>query len=96
MKRWLAAAALLAAVSAAQAQGQGPTHEAASIESLKQAYLACDRLMSNQRVAAPLAQRCASIGERLQQRAFDGDFDRLIAWWQRERAALTALSRPLP
>lgn len=63
---------------------------APSVEQLMAAYLACDRLMSRQRVEPALAQRCAAVGERLLQRGFDGDFERLIAWWQGARAPIAA------
>jgi hypothetical protein len=63
----------------------------AALEPLKLTYLACDDLMSRQKVALAAAQRCAAVGQTLQQCAFDGDFDRMIAWWQRERAAARLL-----
>ncbi len=83
-------------IGAANAQSQpAPTNTraTASIEQLKAYYLACDAIMSTRRVDAALAQRCASIGQQVQERAFGGDFDEMIAWWQREREAARA-ARP--
>lgn len=83
---WIAVAAALAA-AAVQAQPPVDTCGKLSIDTLKAAYLACDRRMSSQRVDTTLAQRCGAIGEALQQRGFGGDFDRLIDWWRQERGA---------
>jgi hypothetical protein len=76
------------AMGGAFAQPAAPEPQpVASVASLKAAYLHCDHVMSSQRVDTALAQRCAAVGEELKQRAFGGDFARLIAWWNSERAA---------
>lgn len=68
--------------------------DAVSIEWLKATYLACDRITRAQRVPAAIAERCGEIADQLRLRAFGGDFERLIAWWEAERrvgeAAATA------
>lgn len=61
-----------------------------SVEQLMAAYLACDRLMSRQRVEPAFVQRCSAIGEQLLRRGFDGDFERLLSWWQGARAPIAA------
>ena len=30
-------------------------------------------------------QRCSAVGEELLKRGFDGDFERLLAWWRQEK-----------
>ena len=80
---WIAAAALV--VLPTRLHAEGGACDAVPLEQLKSSYLVCDQVMSRQRVEPLLAQRCAEIGEALKQRAFDGDFERLIAWWRRER-----------
>ncbi len=79
------ALAVALAPCAARAQIDPGRLEAVSIEWLKSAYLACDRVMRTQRVAPAIAQRCGEIGDHLRHRAFGGDFEQLLAWWQAER-----------
>ena len=83
----IAVAVALLAAAAAHAQTEPVAIDTAPIEWLKSTYLACDRAMSNSRVDADFAQRCAVVGERLKQRAFGGDFDKLLEWWRTERHA---------
>ena len=85
-KHTLIGLALGLAFGAAAGQPDSPEpYPAASVPWLKAAYLHCDRVMSNERVDADFAQRCAVIGEQLKQRAFGGDFAQLIEWWKGER-----------
>lgn len=60
------------------------------LERLKSTYLACDRASSQAMLDAATFSRCAMVGETLLRRGFDGDFERLIAWWraEKERGAL--------
>jgi hypothetical protein len=62
----------------------------ASIDELKQVYLVCDRTASRQILDMESAAHCSSVGEALQRRAFDGSFDRLLAWWRVEKHAASA------
>lgn len=59
--------------------------ESLTIDALKSAYLACDRETSRNRMEPATASRCIAISSALMERAFDGDFDRLIAWWREEK-----------
>ena len=60
--------------------------ETLQVDALKSAYLACDRQTSRGRMDPATASRCMAISSVLTQRAFEGDFDRLIAWWRAEKA----------
>jgi hypothetical protein len=65
------------------------------VERLKAAYLACDHVSSQRPLLAEESRLCLEIAEVLKVRHFDGDFDRLIAWWraEKQRAAALASSR---
>jgi hypothetical protein len=63
--------------------------KALPVDALKVAYLACDRETSRGRMDPGIASRCMAISSELMQRAFEGDFDRLIAWWRTEKARAT-------
>jgi hypothetical protein len=39
------------------------------------------------------AAYCSSVGETLQQRAFDGSFDRLLTWWRTEKLHAVSASQ---
>ncbi len=78
------AALLLAAANPARSAEAGEV-----VAALKQAYLACDRRAAQRRLAPAEMQACASIGERLLQQGFDGDWDRLLAWWRVAREDLS-------
>ena len=58
---------------------------ALSLDHLKATYLACDKLATETLLAAGDYQRCALVGDELLERGFDGDFDRLLAWWRVEK-----------
>ena len=78
--------------SVAFAQAGTGTLAAVPIDQLKRVYLACDLAASRQVLDIASAAHCSSVSEALQQRAFDGSFDRLLAWWRSER--LHAVSAP--
>jgi hypothetical protein len=75
------------ALSATVAFAQAGTSKLASaqIDELKQVYLACDRTASRQPLDMALAAYCSTVAEVLQKRAFDDNFDRLLAWWRAEK-----------
>lgn len=52
----------------------------ASIEELKALYLACDRASTAEALTRADVKMCSTIYEALKHRAFDGDFDKLLAW----------------
>ena len=84
-----AALVLLAASpvpSPAQAQAPDRRHLAsASVEALQRTYLECDRVATNTRLDLASAAHCSMVGEELKHRVFDGDFERLLAWWRANR-----------
>lgn len=57
-----------------------PTSSGASIEDLKRLYLECDRASIAQRLTQGEVMFCSIVYEALKRHAFDGDFDRLLAW----------------
>lgn len=90
---------LLQIFSAASAFAQGPPRflPTVALAELKQVYLACDQAASRQLLDMETAAHCSFVGEALQKRAFEGNFDLLLAWWRTEKlntrdAELDALS----
>ena len=72
---------LAAAFACAPARAE-PAKElvAASIDQLKRAYLGCSREALDGGLSKPGIMHCSIVYEELKRRAFDGDFDRLLAW----------------
>lgn len=64
----------------------------ASIDDLKRVYLQCNDAALGGRLGWPGVMGCSVIYETLKQRAFGGDFDRLLAW-SREQAAAREAAR---
>jgi len=60
---------------------------AATIEQLKRAYLQCDHYATKGLLSQGDAAQCSSIHEALKARAFDGDFDRMLAWWKSNKVS---------
>lgn len=90
---------LLLSLSAASALAQGQPRflHTVSLTELKQVYLACDRAASRQLLDMETAAHCSFVGEALQKRAFEGNYELLLAWWRTEKlntrgAELDALS----
>jgi len=85
-------AVLFAAVATATA---APGHAAPersglaalTAEELKSAYLDCERLAAATFLDAGGAAICSMVHEELKQRLFEGDFQRLLDWWQAHRIA---------
>ncbi len=76
---------LVLGASMAFAQAGTNNLDSAPVEELKQVYLACDRMASRQVMDLASAAHCSSVGEALQTRAFEGNFDQLLAWWRVEK-----------
>ena len=55
------------------------------LNDLKNAYLTCDRLATELGLSPSDFRRCAVVGDELLKRGFDGDLDRLLAWWRIEK-----------
>ncbi|KWT76870.1 hypothetical protein APY03_5307 [Variovorax sp. WDL1] len=84
-----AALALMAALpSPAPAQAHAPDRRhlaSVSVEALQRTYLECDRVATHTLLDLGSAAHCSMVAEELRQRVFDGDFDRLIAWWREHK-----------
>ena len=65
-----------------------PIHVAVAalpLDHLKTAYLGCDRAANEGALDLASFQRCVVVGDELLKRGFDGDLDRLLAWWRAEK-----------
>ena len=60
----------------------GPRME---IPALKAAYLDCDRAATERLLSLSEAMTCSQVSEALLSRAFNRDFDQLLAWWRSEK-----------
>ena len=63
-------------------------------ESLRQAFLACERQASSALLGFADAAQCSTVYEQLLQREFQGDFRKFMAWWQSQRRAQAAAPAP--
>ena len=73
-------AAMLATAPAVRAQSPGIDPDSISIAALKRVYLACNRAVLDGWLDGAGVMQCSVVYEALKQRAFGGDFDRLLAW----------------
>ena len=55
------------------------------LHDLKNAYLTCDRIATELGLSPSDFRGCAGVGDELLKRGFDGDLDRLLAWWRIEK-----------
>jgi len=80
------AAALAAAAFGVSAQVAAPAGPASlSITRLQTIYLRCADVATRSPLDAVDFAFCAAVGDALRDRAFDGSFERLIAWWHGAR-----------
>ena len=76
---WVAAAALMHSVpTIVRAEPTRLTHLA--VEELKRAYLWCNSAAAMGRLRTVDIAQCSVLYEDLKNRAFQGDFERLLAW----------------
>jgi hypothetical protein len=75
-------ALMLVALAAPMAYSQSPNGEleGVPIDELKRVYLSCDRAAIGGRLSSAGIMYCSIVYEELKRRAFDGDFDKLLAW----------------
>ena len=76
-----------------QAQALRDDLKHVSVEDLKRGYLACHQASMRRMLDMGETMQCSVIYEALKQRAFGGDFERLLAW---TRAQAPATARPSP
>lgn len=69
---------LCVALAAPLAHGQLPRD--LPVDELKRAYLSCSDAALGGRLGNGAIQQCSEVYEELKRRAFDGDFERLLAW----------------
>ena len=82
----LAAALSLASLARpAAAEPMRSSVVALPLDHLKTSYLACDKAATEAVLEPADYQRCAMVGDELLKRGFDGDLDRLLAWWRVEK-----------
>lgn len=79
--------------AAAAAAVVEPALARATPAQLKSAYLQCERQAQSTLLDFATAARCSLIYEELKRRVFDGDFERVLAWWREQRAAEVAAAR---
>lgn len=77
--------ALVLAASAAplaQSRSAGDALDSVSVEDLKEIYLSCSGAAVNGQLDNAGVMQCSIVYELLKQRAFGGDFLRMLAWSQ--------------
>ena len=86
-------AGVVAAGAALPAPAAGGRLDRLDVDTLKLVYLRCNAEAMQRLLGAGEAALCAVACEELEQRAFDGDFTRLLAWSRQQAAASAA---PVP
>jgi hypothetical protein len=70
----------------------------ASLANLEGAFWVCDYTATKRRASDDQIGMCTATYDALKERKFGGDFDALLLWWQKNRAAeharLEAMDRP--
>ena len=85
----------LAALLASTAHGYTIDGERvdAAVDALKLEYLACHRSSMSGQLSTGGIMHCSIVYEELKHRAFDGDYDRLLAWSNAQRPVHSAAGR---
>ena len=71
-----------------------PPALAAETTALRQDFLDCERQASSALMSSADAARCSTVYEQLLKREFQGDFAKLLAWWQAQRRAAASATSP--
>ena len=88
--RPILAACVLAMLTFRPAFGAETTADA-----LRLAFLECENLASSALLGSADAGRCSLVYEQFLRREFQGDFAKLLAWWQAQRRGRAAAPPPL-
>jgi hypothetical protein len=80
----IAVAALLAVQALLPARAQPDANDVDMAE-LERAFWVCDHRASRGLMDSGMAESCGRATELLKVRRFDGDFQRLLAWWQQHK-----------
>jgi hypothetical protein len=83
-----AAAMLALATPLVHCQPQDDSLKTVPIDELKSVYLSCNRAAISGRLDTAAIMQCSVVYEELKRRAFEGDFDKLIAWSRSQPPAL--------
>lgn len=99
MRVLLSAAFLIQALAFLPAHADDGSRHAAftrdKTADLEKAFWVCDYAGTNGVVGPDQAAACIAITDELKRTKFDGDLDRLVAWWRLNKAAQhQALDRP--
>jgi hypothetical protein len=82
-------ALLLGCIASATAFGQSESGDKKqlTVAELKTIYLDCDRDVMRGLLGGAEAKACSVVYEELKKRAFDGDFDKFLAWSRVQNSA---------
>ena len=57
-----------------------------ALHDLEYAFWICDYIATTRGTAAADPGTCSAVSDALRQRKFDGDLDKLVAWWNQHKA----------
>jgi hypothetical protein len=77
----------IASASAQQPQSESGDKKQLTVAELKTIYLDCDRDVMRGLLGGAEAKACSVVYEELKKRAFDGDFDKFLAWSRVQNSA---------
>lgn len=80
ISKGMALIVLALAAPLAQSQSANSERRATTIDELKRVYLSCSDAVTDGQLNKQEVMSCSVVYEELKQRAFDGDFDKLLAW----------------
>ena len=67
-------------VATVHSNGANNASHPTTVDELKRAYLLCNRTAMNGSMKHAAAMQCSILYEQLKERAFDGDFYKLLEW----------------
>ena len=85
----VACAIWVASATALAPEASDEELEDTSIDALKIAYMLCDRRSINGALSSADIMHCSVLYEELKQRAFGGNFEKLLAWSRANRSTPT-------